>query len=44
MPEIVFKGKEFVYNHPLTVPYRLLMVHAEKGVGAPLPMAFDCES
>lgn len=35
MPEIVFKGKEYVYNHHLTVPYRPLVVHAEKGVGAP---------
>ena len=35
MPEIVFKGKEFVYNHHLTVPYRPLVVHADKGVGAP---------
>ena len=24
MPEIVFKGKEYVYNHHLTVPYRPL--------------------
>jgi len=35
MPEIVFKGKEFVYNHHLTVPYRPLVVQADKGVGAP---------
>ena len=35
MPEIVFKGKEFVYNHHLTVPYRPLVAHADKGVGAP---------
>jgi adenine-specific DNA-methyltransferase len=35
MPEIVFKGKEYVYNHHLSVPYRPLMVHADKGVGAP---------
>jgi adenine-specific DNA-methyltransferase len=33
MPEIVFKGKEYVYNHHLTVPYRPLVPHAEKGVG-----------
>ena len=33
MPEIVFKGKEYVYNHHLTVPYRPLLAHAEKGVG-----------
>jgi len=35
MPEIVFKGKEYVYNHHLTVPYRPLMPHAGKGIGAP---------
>ena len=35
MPEIVFKGKEFVYNHHLTVPYRPLVPDAAKGIGAP---------
>jgi adenine-specific DNA-methyltransferase len=35
MPEIVFKGKEYVYNHHLTVPYRPLVAQADKGVGAP---------
>jgi adenine-specific DNA-methyltransferase len=35
MPEIVFKGKEYVYNHHLTVPYRPLVPHETKGVGAP---------
>jgi adenine-specific DNA-methyltransferase len=25
MPELQFKGKEFVYNHHLTVPYRPLV-------------------
>ena len=38
MPEIVFKGKEYVYNHHLTVPYRPLLPHAEKGIG-PADMA-----
>ena len=33
MPEIVFKGKEYVYNHHLTVPYRPLEVHRDKGIG-----------
>ena len=33
MPEIVFKGKEYVYNHHLTVPYRPLVPHADKGIG-----------
>lgn len=35
MTEIVFKGKEFVYNHHLTVPFRPLEMHAEKGIGDP---------
>jgi adenine-specific DNA-methyltransferase len=35
MPEIVFKGKEYVYNHHLTVPYRPLEPQEGKGVGAP---------
>ena len=34
MPEIVFKGKEYVYNHHLTVPYRPLLAQADKGIGA----------
>lgn len=33
MPEFSFKGKEFVYNHHLSVPFRPLEVHPEKGVG-----------
>ena len=33
MSEIVFKGKEYVYNHHLTVPYRPLLVDKAKGVG-----------
>lgn len=33
MPEIVFKGKEYVYNHHLTVPYRPLLVDVAKGIG-----------
>ena len=35
MPEIVFKGKEYVYNHHLTVPYRPLVPDAAKGIGVP---------
>jgi adenine-specific DNA-methyltransferase len=35
MPEIVFKGKEYVYNHHLTVPYRPLVADAAKGIGRP---------
>ncbi|MDT7513799.1 site-specific DNA-methyltransferase [Rhodoferax mekongensis] len=33
MPEIVFKGKEYVYNHHLTVPYRPLIADKAKGIG-----------
>jgi len=33
MPELVFKGKEFVYNHHLSVPFRPLIAHQEKGIG-----------
>ena len=35
MTELHFKGKEFVYNHHLTVPHRPLVMHADKGIGAP---------
>ena len=35
MPELQFKGKEFVYNHHLTVPFRPLVMDADKGIGAP---------
>ena len=34
MPELHFKGKEFVYNHHLTVPHRPLVPDADKSVGA----------
>jgi len=33
MPELQFKGKEFVYNHHLTVPYRPLEMDASKSIG-----------
>ena len=35
MTELNFKGKEFVYNHHLAVPFRPLEVHPEKGIGEP---------
>lgn len=35
MTELVFKGKEFVWNHHLAVPFRPLEMHADKGIGAP---------
>ena len=35
MPELQFKGKEFVYNHHLTVPYRPLVPDASKSIGEP---------
>jgi adenine-specific DNA-methyltransferase len=33
MPELHFKGKEFVYNHHLSVPYRPLIAHPTKSIG-----------
>ncbi|WP_128515656.1 site-specific DNA-methyltransferase [Tabrizicola thermarum] len=35
MTELVFKGKEFVWNHHLAVPFRPLVMHPDKGIGAP---------
>jgi len=35
VPELQFKGKEFVYNHHLTVPFRPLEMQDGKGIGAP---------
>ena len=35
MPELDFKGKEFVYNHHLAVPHRPLLPHPEKSIGEP---------
>lgn len=35
MTELNFKGKEFVYNHHLSVPFRPLEIHPEKGIGEP---------
>ena len=34
MSELNFKGKEFVYNHHLTVPHRPLVPDADKSIGA----------
>ena len=33
MTELSFKGKEFVYNHHLAVPFRPLVPDADKGIG-----------
>ena len=38
MTELNFKGKEFVYNHHLSVPLRPLEIHKRKGIG---PTALD---
>ena len=38
MTELTFKGKEFVYNHHLAVPFRPLVPDAAKGIG---PVALD---
>lgn len=35
MTELNFKGKEFVYNHHLSVPFRPLELHPERGIGEP---------
>ena len=35
MSELHFKGKEFVYNHHLSVPFRPLVTDPAKGVGEP---------
>ena len=35
MTELTFKGKEFVYNHHLAVPFRPLVMDAEKSIGEP---------
>ena len=35
MTELYFKGKEFVYNHHLTIPHRPIETHTRKGVGSP---------
>lgn len=32
--ELFFKGKEFVYNHHLTVPFRPLVPHVDKSIGS----------
>jgi adenine-specific DNA-methyltransferase len=33
MTELVFKGKEFVWNHHLAVPFRPLVMDAARGIG-----------
>ena len=33
MPELIFKGKEFVYNHHLAVPHHPLVPHPDKSIG-----------
>ena len=38
MTELNFKGKEFVHNHHLSVPFHPLVPHADKGIGE---VAFD---
>ena len=35
MTELVFKGKEFVWNHHLAVPFRPLVMQPDKGIGDP---------
>ncbi len=33
MPELDFKGKEFVYNHHLAIPHRPLIPHTDQSIG-----------
>jgi hypothetical protein len=33
LSELIFKGKEFVYNHHLAVPFRPLVPNADKSIG-----------
>ena len=35
MSQLNFKGKEFVYNHHMSVPFRPLVMDAGKGIGEP---------
>ena len=35
MSELQFRGKEFVYNHHLSVPFRPLVMDADRSVGKP---------
>ena len=35
MSELNFQGKEFVYNHRLSVPFRPFVMDPDKGVGEP---------
>jgi len=35
MPELFFKGKEFVYNHHLAVPHRPLVPRPDRSIGKP---------
>ena len=35
MTELNFKGKEFVFNHHLSVPFRPFIMRPEKGIGEP---------
>lgn len=37
MTELLFKGKEFVWNHHLAVPFRPLVMHPDKSVGNAQP-------
>ena len=38
MTELNFKGKKFVYNHHLAVPFRPLVPHEDNGIG---PVALE---
>lgn len=42
MPELLFKGKQFVFNHHLAVPHRPLVPYAGRSVGVLYPDSFLC--
>ena len=37
MPTLDFKGKQFIYGHHLTVPFRTLEIDAEKSLNTNYP-------
>ena len=41
--ELFFKGKEFVYNHHLTVPFRPLVPHADKDLSVNKASLSQCD-
>jgi len=42
MPTLDFKGKQFIYGHHLTVPFRTLEIDTEKSLNANYPPHKNC--